>query len=173
MKREVNTTHRVGRIFADYCGYCKMMKDDWDKMTAGLHSQGITVLNIQTDQGNNPEPKIKAINNTLHKDSIKLTYTTVPTIFAIHDGFLRYYTGSDRSAASLLEFATAKPPPTRKHKGGRTLSAMLSGGGIRTRRQRFRKSRHTHRFQPRHHRRRRRFTFAKARTEAWKYANDE
>ena len=83
----------VGKIYANWCGYCQMMQNDWEKMKADLAKGGsFEILDIE--QKNEAE-HVNAVNekylkNSLTKVALQGGY---PTVFKIKNGNLSYFNG--------------------------------------------------------------------------------
>jgi hypothetical protein len=187
----------VGKIFADYCGYCTQMAPAWAEMIANprVTDAGVAVLNIQKDNANpktNADAIVAAINARLVTSGPKLTYSTVPRIFKIREGSVSYHEGG-RDAAALSNFAAsglkeaaaaAAAAAASRNRRAKTVAARPAWhGGSRRRRARFSRRRPRRQFRPsvrfgrvpRYTRRHRphHINYSNARTSAWKYSGDE
>jgi purine nucleoside permease len=157
----------VGKIFADYCGYRTQMSPAWQAMSADprVAAAGVTILNIQKDNANpqtNADVIVAAINSRLVTKGAKLTYSTVPRIFKIHDGAVSYHEGG-RDAAALVKFATGKPAARKPawHGGRRRRRTRRGRVGRRSRRGGSGRRRFS------------RINFANARSSPWSYSADD
>jgi thiol-disulfide isomerase/thioredoxin len=99
----------VGKIYANWCGYCNLLKPEWKKMKKNMKLKIKSLPNIhfsfieieQTGQ----DEKIDKINrmyleNSDDKVSLQDGY---PTLFRIEDGKLEYYSGK-RIASDMEKF---------------------------------------------------------------------
>jgi len=83
----------IGKIYANWCGYCQMMQNDWEKMKTDLAKGGSFEI-FDIEQKNEKD----GINNVNEK-YLKKSLTKVglqggyPTLFKIKNGKLSYFNG--------------------------------------------------------------------------------
>ena len=126
----------VGRIHASWCGPCRELAPEWDKMEAALRPAGLGIA-LESVESEGAEAGIAEINRKyLAKSDQKLALASYPTIFTIDVGAgrLAYHEG-DRSAAGLVEMARAAARAAGAKGGGRR---RASRAGRRSRRGRSR-----------------------------------
>jgi thiol-disulfide isomerase/thioredoxin len=104
-----NTTDKdivIGKIYAEWCGHCQMLKPEWEKMKNNLKKSNLKYKFYeieQTDEDNG----IQSINETYLKNADKKLELQggYPTIFKIVDGKIEYYNG-ERDSASMEQWIT-------------------------------------------------------------------
>lgn len=83
----------VGKIYADWCGYCQMMQNDWEKLKTDLAKGGAFEF-AEIEQKDEPD----AVDN-INKTHFEGTRTQLalqggyPTVFKIKNGKLSYFNG--------------------------------------------------------------------------------
>ena len=106
-KRTLKKKIIVGQIFADWCGHCKMLKPEWNKMKTMLKNNvGRTLHNVEftfVELGDTEENKQKniSIDDLLSNFNRKIfptqnkqvTSDGFPTIFKICRKRIEYYNG--------------------------------------------------------------------------------
>jgi thiol-disulfide isomerase/thioredoxin len=105
----------IGKIYAEWCGYCQMLKPQWDEMKEKIDSK-TQIIDLEIGEK-------KKLNDLLKKYP-KLEVSGYPTIFKIKNENIEYYSG-DRSANDLLIWASKKG---RKSKGIKTKKGRKSKG---------------------------------------------
>lgn len=90
----------IGKIHANWCGHCKSLVPEWEKMKSAINSAGLEKkYKFVEIESANQGPKVKYINNHHLKNSeSKLSLQGgYPTLFKIKDGKLSYYKGPRRA----------------------------------------------------------------------------
>lgn len=91
----------VGKIYANWCGHCQSMKDEWDVLEEKVDKNVYIVLNTEESEIPN---RVDEINNIYLKNSDeKLAASGYPTIYRIEQGQLKYY-GGDRTADAMYDW---------------------------------------------------------------------
>jgi thiol-disulfide isomerase/thioredoxin len=91
----------VGKIYANWCGHCQSMKDEWDVLEKKVDPKVYIVLN--TEESEIPT-RVDEINTIYLKNSNeKLAASGYPTIYRIEQGHLKYY-GGDRTADAMYDW---------------------------------------------------------------------
>jgi thiol-disulfide isomerase/thioredoxin len=84
----------VGRIYADWCGHCVNMKEDWEKIKKKMENGKVKFLDIEEKEKGT---KIPNMNNTYFRRKELVKSSGYPTIFMFQvknpKGTLQYYTG--------------------------------------------------------------------------------
>jgi hypothetical protein len=89
----------IGKIYSDFCGYCNIMKPEWEKMKQNIKNR--------CNKHNIPEPKYLEIESNTNLDELdefnknnqdflkqtKIEFEFVPTIFVVDEEGLKYYEG--------------------------------------------------------------------------------
>ena len=84
----------VGKIYADWCGYCQMMQDDWDNLKRDLGENKKIEFVDDIEQKNETDSVNDVNENYLKKSPIKLSLQGgYPTIFKIKNGKISYFNG--------------------------------------------------------------------------------
>ena len=96
----------VGKIYAEWCGYCIALQPEWEKMKTQLGGKTVIFKEIKS---NDIDSGIKDINETyLNKSDKKLELEGgYPTIFKIKNGKLEYYNGN-RTSHDLANWVLGK-----------------------------------------------------------------
>ena len=113
-KRVVQSVVVVGRAYADWCGHCKAMAEDWEKLRAHFESPSkkyphsktkYEVISINSNELNDKKPQVEKmyLSNTGGQIDVK----GFPTIFKITDGKLEYYNGA-RTYSDMLRWFSQK-----------------------------------------------------------------
>lgn len=97
-----NKTHRknviiVGKVYADWCGHCQMLKPEWAKMKKHMHSikGNKRILFVEVE-----EKQIESKLRQLEKDqNVTIQTDGYPTLFKIDNGKVQYYNGDRQSSA--------------------------------------------------------------------------
>lgn len=97
----------VGKVYADWCGYCTQLAPEWEKLKLMLP----TTTFVEIEQSNEKYmAEFKAKHPTLKVSGF-------PTIFKIgHNNKIEYYTGSDRRAPALKRWVQSS---LKRHAGKR------------------------------------------------------
>jgi thiol-disulfide isomerase/thioredoxin len=102
----MNTPTIVGKVFATWCGHCKDLAPEWDKMKKEIDNQhGGKFKFEEIDSDKNMDNEIAEINKTyLNGNANKqLKADAFPTIFKIKGGVLEYYEGN-RTAEAMKQW---------------------------------------------------------------------
>ena len=87
----------VGKIYADWCGYCQMMQDDWDNLKRDLGENKKIEFVDDIEQKNEADSVNDVNEKYLKKSPLKLSLQGgYPTIFKIKNGKLSYFNGERR-----------------------------------------------------------------------------
>jgi thiol-disulfide isomerase/thioredoxin len=83
----------VGKIYADWCGYCQMMQKDWDNLKRDLAKGGSFEI-VDIEQKNEADG-VNAVNEKYLKKSVTKVALQggYPTVFKIKNGKLSYFNG--------------------------------------------------------------------------------
>jgi thiol-disulfide isomerase/thioredoxin len=87
----------VGKVYADWCGACKAVKPEWNKLKNSLSKNDVEVVKIEEKK---IEPELKNLEKS---HGVNIDVTGYPTIFKIVDGKLSYYE-KERSADKMKEW---------------------------------------------------------------------
>ena len=87
----------VGKIYADWCGYCQMMQDDWDNLKRDL-GENKKIEFVDDIEQKNETVRVNDVNEKyLKKSPLKLSLQGgYPTIFKIKNGKISYFNGERR-----------------------------------------------------------------------------
>ena len=85
----------VGKVYADWCGHCQMLKPEWSKMKKHIYSKKgkkrVVFVEIEEKQ---IESKLRPLEM---EHGVKVNINGYPTLFRISGGKLVYYTGNRQS----------------------------------------------------------------------------
>jgi len=77
----------VGKVYANWCGYCQTLAPKWDAMKTMIPNSNITFVELE-------EPAIDENNGFVHENA-RIQVHGYPTIFKIHPNKkVEYYTSS-------------------------------------------------------------------------------
>jgi thiol-disulfide isomerase/thioredoxin len=93
-KNQKKSTKIIGKIYANWCGYCIALKPEWDKMKQELKNHPIEFIEIEASEQ-------KRLEDFKKKHGIQVN--GYPTIFKIAGG-VEYFQGS-RDTESLTQWA--------------------------------------------------------------------
>jgi thiol-disulfide isomerase/thioredoxin len=94
VKKQNNNTKKpiiVGLIYAEWCGHCKSMKDDWENLTTFLNGKVAKVVEIESADADK-EDKINKLNNK-YGGGERLNGDSFPVIFKIQNNKIQTYNG--------------------------------------------------------------------------------
>jgi thiol-disulfide isomerase/thioredoxin len=99
----------IGKIYADWCGHCRILKPEWNKMKYNIKNHKPhnmhQVRYIEIEQAQE-QPKVDKVNKIYLSGSEKKLALQggYPTIFKITQGMLEYYNGP-RNAEMMQKWA--------------------------------------------------------------------
>jgi hypothetical protein len=123
-RKRRNTAPRmvvVGRVYAEWCGHCIAMKDDWKQLETHFESQTkrytnaktkYHVVSISSDELKTKKTQVEQMY--LNQTGNKIDAKGYPTIFKIVDGKIEYYNG-ERTYSPMLRWFLSKSSQTKKH----------------------------------------------------------
>jgi hypothetical protein len=76
----------IGKVYADWCGYCQALKPKWEQLKRILPKGRVQTVEIEET-----ETDKRAQFEKTHKKTINVS--GYPTIFKIVNGKIEYYTG--------------------------------------------------------------------------------
>ena len=84
----------VGKIYAEWCGFCQMMENDWDNLKRNLGKNKKIEFVDDIEQKNETVDVNNVNEKYLKKSPVKLSLQGgYPTIFKIKNGKLSYFNG--------------------------------------------------------------------------------
>jgi len=84
----------IGKIYADWCGYCQMMQNDWDSLKRDLGKKK-KIEFVEIEQKNEADGMNIVNTKHLNKSQVKLSLQGgYPTVFKIRNGNLSYFNGN-------------------------------------------------------------------------------
>jgi thiol-disulfide isomerase/thioredoxin len=87
----------IGKVYAKWCGYCKVLKPEWDIMKRSLkRNKDVEIVQVEINQ--------TAKLNKLKKKYPDLVIKGYPTIFKIDNNGIQYYSG-ERLANDMAYWA--------------------------------------------------------------------
>lgn len=96
----------IGKIYADWCGHCRMLKKEWYKMKYNIKHKkhGYEIIYAEIEQSVE-QSKVDNVNELyLNGSNKKLALQGgYPTIFKIINGNIEYYSG-DRKAEAMQKW---------------------------------------------------------------------
>uniref|UniRef100_A0A6C0DJD5 Thioredoxin domain-containing protein n=1 Tax=viral metagenome TaxID=1070528 RepID=A0A6C0DJD5_9ZZZZ len=98
----------VGLIYAEWCGHCKSMKEDWEKLTTFLNGKVAKVDKIESADSDK-ETKINELNNKYGGE--RLNGDSFPVIFKIQNNKIETYNGM-RDFESMKSWVFTMSDPT-------------------------------------------------------------
>jgi thiol-disulfide isomerase/thioredoxin len=113
----------VGKIFAEWCGHCKSLQPEWERMKRDIKMQlGRSLHNVHVEFveiGDTEKNKAKGLTvdgmiakyNASNKPSMPLASDGYPTLFKVFNGKMEYYTGT-RDAKSMYAWYMKGVTPT-------------------------------------------------------------
>lgn len=112
----------IGKIYADWCGHCKTLRPEWEKMKRFIKlNMGRNLKNVKIEfaeigetnktkaAGKNLQDLLDEFNQThlSHSEEKVALHGGFPTLFKICDGRLEYYEG-ERRAETMYKWAMNK-----------------------------------------------------------------
>ena len=82
----------VGKVYAEWCGHCQMLKPEWKKMKNHINTKkgNVNVMFVEIEE--------KEMNNKLKrlekKHGVSVSANGYPTLFRINNGQVAYYNGN-------------------------------------------------------------------------------
>lgn len=132
----------IGKIYADWCGHCRMLKPEWNKMKYNIKNNKPhnmhQVRYIEIEQAQE-QPKVDKVNKIYLSGSEKKLALQggYPTIFKISEDILEYYNGP-RNAEMMEKWAfhrTGGDAIVKKEEPGKKLwNFNIFGGKTRNNR---------------------------------------
>ena len=109
------TKNMVGKVYADWCGHCKDLIPEWNKLSKELEEQGVKNINIVS-----VESEDKKNLDKLAK--LGITASGFPTIFKRIDGKVEMYNGNRlaKDIASWAKMPVKMPVMGKNVSGGKT-----------------------------------------------------
>lgn len=98
----------IGKIYANWCGHCKQLEPQWEKMKQQINNKNIKYIEIE-------EQEHKKLNN-FRKQYPSLQINGYPTIFKIYPNKTIEYFNKDRIANVMKQWATKKIVPKTVNK---------------------------------------------------------
>jgi len=80
----------VGKVYADWCGHCQMLKTEWDKMKKNMKNnkrKNIVFAEIEESEIGTKLKKLK------EHHGVDVAVNGYPTLFRIENGKIDYYNG--------------------------------------------------------------------------------
>jgi len=100
-KYHKNRTHKkknvivVGKVYADWCGHCQMLKPEWAKMKHRIHSKkGKGHVVFAEIEEKDIGTKLKKLEQ---EHGVTVQANGYPTLFRISNGKVHYYNGNRQS----------------------------------------------------------------------------
>ena len=85
----------VGKVYANWCGHCKNLKPEWNRMKTNIHKKkGKKHIVYAEVEENEIGTKLQNIEKT---HNVKVNVTGYPTLFRIVGGKIEYYNGNRES----------------------------------------------------------------------------
>jgi thiol-disulfide isomerase/thioredoxin len=112
--RVVQSVVVVGRVYADWCGHCRAMAKDWEKIKDHFETQTkkyphsktkYEVISINSDEMSVKKPQVEK----MYLSNTEIVVKGYPTIFRIIDGKLDYYSGA-RTYSNLVRWFAQRSP---------------------------------------------------------------
>jgi len=108
----------LGKVYANWCGYCKQLKPEWAKLKKMLpKTQFVEIEEKQTNKRARLEKK----------HNLQLNVSGYPTIFKIQNNQIYYYTGPNRTAQAIKAWAFPYSSYTRKNKSKKNRTRSYRG----------------------------------------------
>jgi thiol-disulfide isomerase/thioredoxin len=121
LRKSPKKTIVIGKIYADWCKYCQILKPEWEKMKTKLRrNMGRSLKNVEfeiVEMGDTSENQMRNVtveqlvsefNNKHFPEGNKhIELDGYPTIFRICKKNIEYYKG-EKDANQLLKWATRK-----------------------------------------------------------------
>jgi thiol-disulfide isomerase/thioredoxin len=90
----------IGKVYANWCGYCKTLAPEWNKLKQMLPKNRVQLIDIEE-----AETEKRA---SFEKDHPNLSVKGYPTIFKVHPNrHIEYYSGP-RNAGAMKKWALSK-----------------------------------------------------------------
>ena len=129
----------VGKVYADWCGHCQMLKPEWAKMKKHMYSQKgkkrVVFVEIEEKE---IESKLRKLEE---EQGVTIQADGYPTLFRIANGKVKYYGGNRQSHAMTRWFLKGGDP--EKEEEEVRMPGLLEDqqGGRRPFRRTFRRTR--------------------------------
>ena len=147
----------VGKVYADWCGHCQMLKPEWAKMKKHIYSKKgkkhVVFVEIEEKQ---IESKLRPLEK---EHSVKVNINGYPTLFRISGGKVVYYNGNRQSNEMSRWYLRGGDGDSEVQESDSQMPGMLQdqqGGrrwrhhGTRIRRNQFARLHRTKRFHQQH-----------------------
>jgi len=91
----------VGKVYAEWCGHCQMLKPEWIKMKAHIHTKrGNKHIAFAEIEEKEIETKLRKLEND---HGVKIEANGYPTLFRIENGHVKYYNG-ERTSNQMMNW---------------------------------------------------------------------
>lgn len=141
----------VGKVYADWCGHCQMLKPEWAKMKKHIYSKKgkkhVVFVEIEEKQ---IESKLRKLEK---EQGVKIEANGYPTLFRISGGKVVYYSGNRQSnemSRWYLRGGDGEQDEQQEQRGMPELLQDQQGGKYMNTRRHHYRGRHYNRFHNQH-----------------------